>query len=1338
MNNGGQPNSSDHRAMAPFVNPLISQEYALRKAKIEEVKRKLVEMELQNELEEAVRQGREAEQKLAAMKASKAAEVPIAASTSGSGHYPNAIYQATEEAPLTARIEGEVRESPPNSSRPPTQMPYHQQHNYTTTNQSQQTGFQAHIPQISNQLPLQGPSFAKTQSQAATKSQNSQAPYPLGPTFTVQGYQSLQQASSMPHQTTYDGDYYGQPRFRYSEEYWERQSQKYAAELAGASAQTSPAGAKPQASSFTRTGTPQYAAQVQHQVVPPVAPSVATIVSSTQRPPLSSAEPQSTNRQSSGNLARSAITKPEFIRQFQLACNGNAQTIQDFLSSRPASVEWWTEAARSVDPVNVKDEAVVKMLNDMRNLTWSTFPRANSSATIDVRVPTATSATSVATVQPSPNPPSAQQMPPGLSTKENFVRYFHDRFQRADMSVIVDFLMRYLHSVPEEWRKALLGTLTPELLKEFGRALTRAKASAASKHLPTTSAATLDASSNRVATAAQQSRTTSASKVVATTHTASESSKSIPVPPRPSVTKSTQAKPTSAQPPRASTSNSTAATTVAALATKTTSALQAHASVSTMQTAPLVPSSQPATSLTRTGVYGHAAGGAYRPFNVPPPMSIPSSDGKVQEYVYDPYWKKYVRMDTLNEHAVPSGSNAGIYYRDSLSKTYNGQQPSALVPQGVTVSAQAPATILIPPGTPPRGEQGGAAPVPRTPQQADRSRLAKDILRSLGINPPSAEEVDKEAGVSPRNLPVTAGQQQQTPLSRDLSAEPLREAPQEISLLQPSSNVIMEQEQNQTPQSPIKEAITGDIIRDDDPSTTIPEKEDTAFLEFPLPVTTLCPASAPTDQEGLARKVDGISTATDMHHSEPSRQDVPIDSPISFPDLDDPLPHVLEPAAISSPAPSFREQSREQSEENRSGALPLFLPSLSASPVPSDHSGVPLPPETDDEVLIVESIVRDGLLSKTSLRSVKRKKGQRVYVLVPPPPPELRRAIKRRKLEDQGIVSGSEEEESKYNDFEQALIADCRVRMVERPCQWSGCDALMNSGENLYSHLKLHVLEANSQGSFTCRWQSCSRRFKLATTLEKHLQKHSYFPLPCPLANCSDVFDKPVEAMEHEVRHQRQESNKKLEMKQPPKPFTPRIPPMLEPPPNSLPSYRVEPKYIRQAHIPPQRHAVIGPWVLQHIFSPVEQNLRKQNAPMRLRYPRPDARPENLDNLRARPDEYDFLASLSTSPTRSIRYEDLDSGSVSLALLDGLTLWNTDSNSHPENPIPEWEGSDPTEDMVIKVPEEGASSFVPVEESGNLPVGEASTTVDGIDGSNWTSTEGTVREEEAVMMMLWD
>ncbi|KAG2748420.1 hypothetical protein P692DRAFT_20515362 [Suillus brevipes Sb2] len=474
MNPGGQPKSTDYRAMTPFINPLNSQEYAVRRAKIEEAKRKLAEMELQMELEETIRQGREAEQRLAEMQASMAAEVPIVAglsSASSSGHYPNAIYSSTEEAPpLTARIEGEIRDSSPNSSRPPAQMPYYHQHNYPTTNQAQQAGFQAHTPQISTQPTVQRSSISQTQSQPAARSQSSHAPYPVAPAFAVQGYQHFQQATSTPYQMYQVGQAY-QPRSSYSEEYWAKQSQKYAAELAGAGASArtaptgvkpqareragaglqtapAPAGVKPQASSFVGTGISQYAAQVQHQVASPAAPSVATVASSTQRPSLSSAEPQSTKRQSSGNPAQSAITKPEFIRQFQLVCNRNAQAIQEFLSSCPVAMEWWAEAARSVNPANFKDEAVVKMLNDMRNLTRTPIVQADpsASASTDVHVPTTVSATSVATAKPLPppaNPPSAQPpstqppstQPPSsqqtrLGTKEDFLRYFHDRFQQ--------------------------------------------------------------------------------------------------------------------------------------------------------------------------------------------------------------------------------------------------------------------------------------------------------------------------------------------------------------------------------------------------------------------------------------------------------------------------------------------------------------------------------------------------------------------------------------------------------------------------------------------------------------------------------------------------------------------------------------------------------------------------------------------------------------------------------------------------------------------------------------------------------------------------------------------
>jgi hypothetical protein len=62
MDNGGRPSSNDFSAMGTFTgNPLTREEYLLRKAKIDEAREKLVQMELETELQEIMRQGREAE-----------------------------------------------------------------------------------------------------------------------------------------------------------------------------------------------------------------------------------------------------------------------------------------------------------------------------------------------------------------------------------------------------------------------------------------------------------------------------------------------------------------------------------------------------------------------------------------------------------------------------------------------------------------------------------------------------------------------------------------------------------------------------------------------------------------------------------------------------------------------------------------------------------------------------------------------------------------------------------------------------------------------------------------------------------------------------------------------------------------------------------------------------------------------------------------------------------------------------------------------------------------------------------------------------------------------------
>lgn len=60
-NHGGQTNPNDLRAMAPFVMPLTREDYLSSKAEIEKYREMLAKMELEVELQEAARLGREAE-----------------------------------------------------------------------------------------------------------------------------------------------------------------------------------------------------------------------------------------------------------------------------------------------------------------------------------------------------------------------------------------------------------------------------------------------------------------------------------------------------------------------------------------------------------------------------------------------------------------------------------------------------------------------------------------------------------------------------------------------------------------------------------------------------------------------------------------------------------------------------------------------------------------------------------------------------------------------------------------------------------------------------------------------------------------------------------------------------------------------------------------------------------------------------------------------------------------------------------------------------------------------------------------------------------------------------
>jgi len=218
------------------------------------------------------------------------------------------------------------------------------------------------------------------------------------------------------------------------------------------------------------------------------------------------------------------------------------------------------------------------------------------------------------------------------------------------------------------------------------------------------------------------------------------------------------------------------------------------------------------------------------------------------------------------------------------------------------------------------------------------------------------------------------------------------------------------------------------------------------------------------------------------------------------------------------------------------------------------------------------------------------------------------------------------------------------------------CGSVLNCAANLLAHLKNHAREEDPQAPFLCRWANCQRQFSMEQERDVHLERHTIRPLPCPFAGCDERFDKPVEVMQHEVQHQKEDRREPLIRKLTCQPIVPAIPARLGPPPQRLPSHRVIPRRVVKCRISADRHAIMGPWVLWNIFSPVDLQTRKQNASMRSR-PTRQAINYDIDNSDPRRDDYDFLLALSSYPAKNPQLDDLDSTLITMSAARGLTLW---------------------------------------------------------------------------------
>ncbi|KAI6163235.1 hypothetical protein EDD17DRAFT_1477334 [Pisolithus thermaeus] len=254
-------------------------------------------------------------------------------------------------------------------------------------------------------------------------------------------------------------------------------------------------------------------------------------------------------------------------------------------------------------------------------------------------------------------------------------------------------------------------------------------------------------------------------------------------------------------------------------------------------------------------------------------------------------------------------------------------------------------------------------------------------------------------------------------------------------------------------------------------------------------------------------------------------------------------------------------------------------------------------------------------------------------------------------------VQYSRPEEGQFNEHERLVVNDGTRRFIESPCKWRNCDAILNCGVNLLAHLGKHGEDDQQQMPFRCRWEGCGKKFRTSNDRFQHFSIHAIFPIPCPHAGCDEFFSEPTKAFNHKDR---EHHGQRLPTRPPALPYAPSIPATVGRLPPRLPSHRIVPRRVYRARISPERHAVVGPWVLWNIFGPVQLNTKKQNVSIRGRV----AADKDGDKADASRDEYDFLLPLSAGSSRVTPLGELLSPEVTRMVSHGLTLWGGTKTPH--------------------------------------------------------------------------
>ncbi|KAG6861844.1 hypothetical protein C0995_011141 [Termitomyces sp. Mi166 len=608
-----------------------------------------------------------------------------------------------------------------------------------------------------------------------------------------------------------------------------------------------------------------------------------------------------------------------------------------------------------------------------------------------------------------------------------------------------------------------------------------------------------------------------------------------------------------------------------------------------------------------------------------------------------------VRVDSLKAPTSQQGTTAGHLNKPDVPDFRNGYRPYS-VPQHQPLQASAssgasgastspietsqtsrPAATPAPlaPPSPPTKLSAAPPSSGRTPSQADKKSLAKDILRALSFPSLKRSQPDEPS--------VT--QVSEPPPKRHASGP----TPQTSSdVISQTSMKDIEHPPQTAATYPLQTASSGQASSTLVSSTSTyfrPPVSSTIPSESALPQTsdsdshlTAAPATAPnTNQPHLS--------SLEMKPIGPTIQNIVRSTPSNDDDL----------ASVSKNL--FPERPK----------TPLFLPSPSSSPVAGPSGSIP-------ETLLD--------LNHDVVRRVQRRT-RSFYILVPPDPlwlqqhraQQLRNKRQRVAVDVEsegessngGAMGGDGERRAEEGDVEdedidvidldpandlatdeferEAIFLSCS-RIRERPCKWNSCSAVLNSTEKLIRHLAYAHQEIFEEFSI-CRWQRCGQH-------------------ACAYQDCKETFRTPRQLVKH---HQAEHSN------DPPKPASTPFAPTLQTPPDASPpvllSYLMEP--VQRHSMTQERHGNLGPWVLRQIAGPVNHEFKRYNAASKLLQS-----PSRSDKQGYQP--YDFLSFPSTNysstpslPSKIRGVGDLISGEVSDMVHNGLVLWGPQKEDEDED-----------------------------------------------------------------------